>query len=67
MYNKILLSAGLFGSCYLFGQSLLLINQTLLHDKKVPMELHVLNIFTFMLSGSVVCANYCCLYKSLKP
>lgn len=67
MYNKIILSAGLFGSSYLFGQSLFLINQTLLQDKKVPIELHVLNILTFMLSGSVVCANYWVLHKSIKP
>jgi len=67
MYNSIILSAGLFGACYLFGQSLLLINNTLLQEKKVPIELYTLNIFIFMLSGSVVCANYCVLYKQLKP
>jgi len=67
MYNHIILSAGLFGSCYLFGKSLQLINATLLENKKIPTELHVLNIFTFMLSGTVVYANYCVLYKQLNP
>jgi hypothetical protein len=65
--NSIILSAGLFGSCYLFGKSLQLINESLLQNKKVPNELHVLNILTFMLSGSVVVANYCVLYKQIKP
>ena len=64
--NNIILSAGLFGSCYLFGKSLQLINETLLHNKNIPRELHVLNILTFMLSGSVVCVNYCVLYKQIK-
>jgi len=65
--NNIILSAGLFGSCYLFGKSLQLINESLLQNKKVPNELHVLNILTFMLLGSVVVANYCVLYKQIKP
>jgi hypothetical protein len=65
--HNIILSAGLFGSCYLFGKSLQLINESLLQNKKVPNELHVLNILTFMLSGSVVVANYCVLYKQIKP
>ena len=65
--NNIILSAGLFGSCYLFGKSLQLINESLLYNKKVPNELHVLNILTFMLSGTVVVANYCVLYKQIKP
>ena len=65
--NNIILSAGLFGSCYLFGKSLQLINESFLQNKKVPNELHVLNILTFMLSGSVVVANYCVLYKQIKP
>jgi hypothetical protein len=65
--NNIILSAGLFGSCYLFGKSLQLINESLLHNKNIPTELHVLNILTFMLSGSVVAANYCVLYKQIKP
>jgi hypothetical protein len=64
--NNIVLSAGLFGSCYLFGKSLQLINESLLHNKNIPNELHVLNILTFMLSGSVAVANYCVLYKQLK-
>ena len=66
MYNHIILSAGLFGSCYLFGKSLQLVNTTVLENKKIPNELHVLNIFTFMLSGTLVCANYYVLYKQLK-
>jgi hypothetical protein len=65
--HNIILSAGLFGSCYLFGKSLQLINESFLQNKKVPNELHVLNILTFMLSGSVVVANYCVLYKQIKP
>lgn len=66
MYNSIILFASLFGSYYLFRQSVLLINNTLLQEKKVPIELYTLNIFTFMLSGSVVFANYCILYKNIK-
>ena len=65
--NNIILSAGLFGSCNLFGKSLQLINESLLQNKNVPNELHVLNILTFMISGSVVVANYCVLYKQIKP
>jgi hypothetical protein len=57
--NNNILSAGLFGSCYLFGKSLQLINESLLHNKNIPNELHVLNI--------LVVANYCVLYKQLKP
>lgn len=67
MYNHIILSVGLFGSFYLFGKSLQLINTTVLKNKKIPTEIHVLNILTFMLSGTIVCANYYVLYKQLKP
>jgi hypothetical protein len=65
--NNIILFTGLFGSCYLFGKSLQLINESFLHNKNIPTELHVLNILTFMLSGSVVAANYYVLYKQIKP
>ena len=61
--NNIILSAGLFGSFYLFGKSLQVINETRLQNKNIP---HVLNILIFMISGSVVVANYCVLYKQIK-
>ena len=66
MYNHIILSSGLFGSFYLFGKSLQLINTTVLENKKIPTEIHILNIFTIMLSGTLVCANYYVLHKQLK-
>ena len=67
MCNHIILSASLLGSFYLFGKSLQLINKTLSENKKIPEEIRVLNIFTLMLSGTVVCTNYYILYKSMKP
>jgi hypothetical protein len=66
LMNNIILSTGLFGSCYLFGKSLQLINESLLQNKNVPRTLHILNILTFMLSGSVVVTNYYVLYKQIK-
>ncbi len=36
--NNIILSVGLFGSCYLFGKSLQLINESFLHNKNIPTE-----------------------------
>lgn len=54
MYNSIILSSCLFGSFYLFSQSLKLINRSQLENKQLPNKLILINGFTFILSGSVI-------------
>lgn len=58
MYNSIILSSYLFGSFYLCSTSLLLINRSLLENKKLPNELIIINGLTFLVSGSMVVYNY---------
>lgn len=54
MHNSIILSAGLFGSVYLCGISLVLINNSLVENKKMPNKLMVINGLTFIISGSII-------------
>ena len=54
MYNSIILSSYLFGSIYLFSQSLKLINKLQLKNKKIPRNLILINGFIFVLSGSAL-------------
>jgi hypothetical protein len=58
MYKSIILSSCLFGSFYLCSISLLLINRSLLENKKIPNELHVINGLTFLVTGSIVLYNF---------
>ena len=57
MYNSIILSS-LFGSYYLFSQSLGLTNRALLENKKMPTELIIINGLTLVLSGSVIIYSF---------
>jgi hypothetical protein len=54
MYNSIILSSCLFGSFYLFSQSLEFINRLQLENKQLPYKLILINGFTVILSGSVI-------------
>lgn len=54
MYNSIILSSCLFGSFYLFAQSLTSINKLYLENKKIPYQLILINGFTFVLSSSII-------------
>ena len=53
MSNSIILFSSLFGSVYLIGKSLDLINRSLLENKKIPRELIIMNGLTFVMSGYV--------------
>ena len=64
MYNSIILSSCLFGSFYLCSTSLLLINRSLLENKKLPNELIIINGLTFLVSGSIVVYNFSLLNSS---
>ena len=54
MYPSIILSACLFGSVYIFAQSLKQINHNLLQKHKINHKLLVMNSCIFVLSGSVL-------------
>lgn len=54
MYKSIILSSCLLGSFYLCSTSLLLINRSLLENKKLPTKLIILNSLTFLVSGYIV-------------
>lgn len=58
MYKSIILSSCLFGSFYLFSQSLKLMNKSYLDNKKIPYKLILLNGSIFVLSGSVILYGY---------
>jgi hypothetical protein len=66
MYKSIILSSCLFGSFYLCSTSLVLINTSLLENKKIPNELFIMNglimltsvVYNFSLLNS-------CNFKSL--
>jgi len=65
MHNSIILSSCLFGSVFLFSQSLHLINMSFLENKKIPRELILINGLTFVVSGTIFicsCSNLL-LYK----
>jgi hypothetical protein len=57
MYNSIILSSCLFGSIYLCSTSLILINQGLLQNNKIPNKLIILNSFMFVAFGSIFLYN----------
>lgn len=58
MYNSIILSSCLFGSFYLFSESLTLINKLHLENKKIPYKLILINGFTFVVSGSIIIYSF---------
>lgn len=58
MYKSIILSSCLFGSFYLYSTSLLLINRSIVENKKLPNELIIINGLTFLVSGSIVLYNF---------
>lgn len=59
MYKSIILSSCLFGSFYLCSTSLILINRSLLENKKkIPNELNIINGLTFLVSGSIIIYNF---------
>jgi hypothetical protein len=58
MYKSIILSSCLFGSFYLCSISLVLINRSLLENKKISNELHIINGLTFLVTGSIVLYNF---------
>ena len=70
MYESIILSSFLFGSFYLFSTSLVLINMSLLENKKIPNKLIIINGLTFIVSGSICIYNFSllnlCYFKSLR-
>jgi hypothetical protein len=53
MSNSIILFSSLFGSVYLMSISLILINGTLLENKKIQRELIIINGLTFLVSSSI--------------
>ncbi len=53
MHNAIILSSCLFGSVYLCSESLKLINNLFLENKKIPYKLIVINGLTFLSSASI--------------
>ena len=64
MYESIILFSNLFGSFYLFSTSLVLINKSLLENKKIPNTLIIINGLTFIVSGSMVVYNFSLLKSS---
>lgn len=54
MYKSIILSSCLFGSFYLFSQSLKLINKSRLENKKMPFNIFLINGVTFIFSGLII-------------
>ena len=58
MYNSIILSSCLFGSFYLFSNSLVSINRILLKNKKLSSKIVLINGCIFVLSGSVIIYSY---------
>jgi hypothetical protein len=53
MSNSIIVFSCLFGSVYLMTKSLELINRSLLENKKIPIELHIINGLTFAASSAI--------------
>ena len=58
MRNSIILSSCLFGSIYLFSQSLEFINRSQLEKKQLPYKLILINSFTVIFSGSVIIYSF---------
>lgn len=53
MSRSIIVFSSLFGSVYLMGTSLHLINRLCIENKKIPRELIILNGLTFAASGYI--------------
>ncbi len=53
MKNIIITSFCLFGSIYTFNSTLMLINHSLIQDKIVPNQLHIINGMTLVVSGTI--------------
>jgi hypothetical protein len=58
MYNSIVLSSCLFGSVYLCSISLVLINRSILENKKIPNKLIIINGLVFLMSGSILIYSF---------
>ena len=58
MYNSIVLSSCLFGSVYLCSISLVLINRSILENKKIPNKLIIINGLVFVMSGSILIYSF---------
>ena len=58
MNNHIILSSCLYGSFFIFTISLVLTNNALLEDKKIPKQLYIINGLTMLVSGSIVIYNF---------
>jgi hypothetical protein len=58
MYNSIVLSSCLFGSVYLCSISLVLINRSILENKKIPNKLIIINGLVFVMSGSILINSF---------
>jgi len=58
MYNSIVLSSCLFGSVYLCSISLVLINRSLLENKKIPNKLIIINGLVFVMSGTILIYSF---------
>ena len=52
------------GSAYIFSTSLILINWTLLENKKIPRKLIIINGLTFIISGTVFISSFLFLNSS---
>lgn len=66
MYKNTILYCYLFGSIYLFSTSLLVINMSLLQNKKIPNKLCIINGLTFFVFGSLVACNTIKTMKTIK-
>ena len=64
MYNSIIISSCLFGSIYLFSQSLYLLNISFIENKKPPTELIIINGLTFVATGTIFISSYLLLKPS---
>jgi hypothetical protein len=53
MSNSIILFFTLFGSVYLLSTSLILMNISLIKNKRLPTELIIINGLTFVVSGYI--------------
>lgn len=53
MIKTIIISSCFFGSILTFNLSLAIINHSLLQDKPIPHNLHILNGITLIISGSI--------------
>ena len=51
--KNIIIFFSLFGSICSFNLSLMLINHSLLQNKPIPFNLHILNITTLVISGTI--------------